>query len=172
MSHFDSCRLTLIWLVHITLNYWPRSFVLCWIGKCNILYQLICRAKRLVFQLSPRDGHVIIVSGCLILTAVNLIILIWMAYITERLVKLCKIYCDIWHQLTWSVCTDGQAGVRYVITKFSLMDSLPNFVTHYAPYNSTFLLFTVKYNDCVSFSFLFPCFFFVKNQIASSVLWN
>ena len=27
--------------------------------------------------LSPRDGHVIIVSGCLILTAVNLIILIY-----------------------------------------------------------------------------------------------
>ena len=33
-------------------------------------------AKRLVFHLSPRDGHVIIVSGCLILTAVNLIVLI------------------------------------------------------------------------------------------------
>ena len=33
-------------------------------------------AKRLVFYLSPRDGHVIIVSGCLILTAVNLIVLI------------------------------------------------------------------------------------------------
>ena len=25
----------------------------------------------MVFHLSPRDGHVIIVSGCLILTAVN-----------------------------------------------------------------------------------------------------
>ena len=34
----------------------------------------------------------IIVSGCLILTAVNLIVLIRKAYITERLVKLCKIY--------------------------------------------------------------------------------
>ena len=49
----------------------------------------------MVFHLSPRDGHVIIVSGCLILTAVNLIVLIRMAYITERLVKLCKMYCDI-----------------------------------------------------------------------------
>ena len=49
-------------------------------------------AKQLVFHLSPRDGHVIIVSGCLILTAVNLIVLIRKAYITERLVKLCKIY--------------------------------------------------------------------------------
>ena len=38
-------------------------------------------AKRLVFHLSPRDGHVIIVSGCLILTAVYLIVLIRMAYI-------------------------------------------------------------------------------------------
>ena len=38
--------------------------------------------------------------------------------------------CDIWHQLTWSVCT---VGVRYVITKFSRMDSLPNFLTHGAP---------------------------------------
>ena len=65
-------------------------------------------AKRLVFYLSPRDGHVIIVSGCLILTAINLIVLIRMAYITKRLVKLCKIYCDIWHRLTWSVCTDGR----------------------------------------------------------------
>ena len=42
-------------------------------------------AKRLVFHLSPRDDHVLIVSGCLILTAVNLIVLIRMAYITERL---------------------------------------------------------------------------------------
>ena len=52
-------------------------------------------AKRLVFHLSPRDGHVIIVSGCLILTAVNLMVLIRVAYINERLVKLGKIYCDI-----------------------------------------------------------------------------
>ena len=27
--------------------------------------------------------------------------------------------------------------------------------------------FTVKCNDSVSFSFLFPCFFFMKDQIAS-----
>ena len=27
----------------------------------------------------------------------------------------------------------GWAGVRYVITKFSRMDSLPNFLTHGAP---------------------------------------
>ena len=34
----------------------------------------------------------IIVSGCLILIAVNLIVLIRMAYITKRLVKLCKTF--------------------------------------------------------------------------------
>ena len=66
-------------------------------------------AKRLVFHPRPRDGHVIIASRCLILTAVNLIVLIRMAYITKRLVKMFKIYCDIWHRLTWSVCTDGRA---------------------------------------------------------------
>ena len=32
---------------------------------------LYVRAKQLVFHLSPRYGHVIIVSGCLILTAVK-----------------------------------------------------------------------------------------------------
>ena len=101
MSHFDSCQLTLIWLANITLNdYQPtdsparRSF---YVELVSVTYYigLYVGAKRLVFHLSPRDGHVIIVSGCLILTAVNLIVLIRMAYKTERLVKLCKIYCDI-----------------------------------------------------------------------------
>ena len=72
----------------------------------------------------------IIVSGCLILTAVNLIVLIRMVYITKRLVKLCKsiVTFDIGlHE----VCV--RVGVRYVITKFSRMDSLPNFLTHGAP---------------------------------------
>ena len=59
------------------------------------IHKLVVEAKRLVFHLSPQDGHVIIVSGCLILTAVNLNVLIRMAYITKRLVKLSKIYCDI-----------------------------------------------------------------------------
>ena len=31
------------------------------------------------------------------------------------------------------VRVDGRAGVRYIITKFSRMDSLPNFLTHGAP---------------------------------------
>ena len=31
------------------------------------------------------------------------------------------------------MCTGGRAGLRYVITKFSRMDSLPNFVTHGGP---------------------------------------
>ena len=79
---------------------------------------------------SDCSGHVIIVSGCLILTAVNLIVLIRMVYITKRLVKLCKIYCDFDIGLN-EVCV--RVGVRYVITKFSRMDSLPNFLTHGAP---------------------------------------
>ena len=72
----------------------------------------------------------IIVSGCLILTAVNLIVLIRMVYITKRLVKLCKIYCDFDIGLNE---VRVRVGVRYVITKFSRMDSLPNFLTHGAP---------------------------------------
>ena len=48
-------------------------------------------AKRLVFHLSPQDGHVIIVSGCLILTAASLIILIHvqMGNITDKVVSSC-----------------------------------------------------------------------------------
>ena len=38
MSHIDSCQSTLIWLTHIVL-------FLCWIGRCNILYQFKCRGK-------------------------------------------------------------------------------------------------------------------------------
>ena len=88
-------------------------------------------AKRLVFHLSPRDGHVTIVSGCLILTAVNVIILIRMAFITGTLVSSCarsSVTFDIGlHEMcVW-------VGVRYVITKFSRMVSLLNFVTHGAP---------------------------------------
>ena len=71
----------------------------------------------------------IIVSGCLTLTAVNLIILIRMAYTAARLVQ------DLLCHLTsaYMKCVYGWAGVRYVITKFSLIDSLPNFFTHDAP---------------------------------------
>ena len=76
-----------------------KPFTLCieFVELVSVTYyiSLYVRAKRLVFHLSPRDGQVIIVSGCLILTAVNLIVLILMAYINKRLVKLCKIYCDI-----------------------------------------------------------------------------
>ena len=103
MSHFDSCQLTLIWLANITLNDCQptdsparRSFVF-FVKLVSVTYNisLYVAAKPLVFHLGPRDGHVIIVSGCLILTAVNLIVLIQVAYLTERLLKFCKIYCDI-----------------------------------------------------------------------------
>ena len=46
-------------------------------------------AKRLVFHLSPQDDHEIMVSGYLILTAVNLTIFIRMGNITDRLVPSC-----------------------------------------------------------------------------------
>ena len=87
-------------------------------------------AKRLVFHLSPRDGHVIIVSGCLIFTDVNLIMLIRMGNITDRLLSSCAR-----SHLTsaYMKCVYGWASVLYVIIKFSRMDSLPNFVTHGAP---------------------------------------
>ena len=115
MSHFDSCQLTLIWLANVTLNDcrpWQPcpAYFRFYVELVSVTYyiSLYIGARRLVFYLSPRDGHVIIVSGCLILTPVNLIVLIRMAYITKRLLKLCKIYCDIWHRLTWSVCTGGR----------------------------------------------------------------
>ena len=68
MSHFDICQLTLIWLAHITTDS-PA------LGKCSFINILVTvlyyisiyvGAKRLAFHLSPRDGHGIIVSGCLI----------------------------------------------------------------------------------------------------------
>ena len=37
------------------------------------------------------------------------------------------------------MCTGGWAGVLYVITKFSLMDSLPTFLTHGAPLRARFV---------------------------------
>ena len=40
----------------------------------------------------------------------------------------------LWHLISaYMKCLYGWAGVRYVMTKFSRMDSLPNFVTHGAP---------------------------------------
>ena len=87
-------------------------------------YQLICRGKRLVFHLSPRDGHVITVSGCLILTAANSSSYGWLTK--------CQFLQDVTFDISLhEVCV--RVGVRYVITKFSRMDSLPNFLTHGAP---------------------------------------
>ena len=95
MSHFDSCQLTLIWLGRITLNYWQptespawRSFVFM-LNCCATYYiSLYAGAKRLVFH-QAREMVVIISSGCLILTAVKLIILVRMAHIIDMLVSRC-----------------------------------------------------------------------------------
>ena len=73
----------------------------------------------------------IIVSGCLILKAVNLIILIRMGNITDKLVSSCARSIGTFDISLHEVCV--RVGVRFVITKFSWMDSLPNFVTHGVP---------------------------------------
>ena len=91
-------------------------------------FSLHVGAERLDFHLSPRDSHVITVSGCLILTAVNLIILIRKGNRTDRLVSSCARSVGTFDIGLHEVCV--QVGVRYVITKFSRMDGLPNFVTH------------------------------------------
>ena len=72
-----------------------------------------------------------IVSGCLILTAVNLIILIPMGNITDRLVSRCARSIVTFDICLHEVCV--RVGVRHVITKFSRMNSLPYFVTHGTP---------------------------------------
>ena len=103
MSHFDSYQLTLICLVHITLNTGSRLTALSgesevsfhlhfYVGKCDILYQLICRGKTTGLSSEPA-----------------------------------KWSCD------YVKCVYGWAGVRYIIAKFSRMDSLPNFLTLGAP---------------------------------------
>ena len=61
----------------------------------------------------------------------NLIILIRMGNITDRLVSRYErfiVTVDICLHKVWL-----RVGLRYVITKFSRMDSLPNFVIHGAP---------------------------------------
>ena len=102
MSHFDSCQLTLIWPAHIVS-------LLCWIGRCDILYQLVCRGKRTGLSSEPTRWSC---DNCQRMSDFescqsnhthtdgqhN-----WQAS-----VKLCKIYCDIWHQLIWGVCTGGR----------------------------------------------------------------
>ena len=91
-------------------------------------------AKQLVFHLIPRDGHVITVSRYLILTAISLVILIRMAYITDRVVSSCArsiVTFDIGLQ---DVCVwMGERTLCLCLYKFSRMDNLPNFVIHGAP---------------------------------------
>ena len=74
--------------------------------------------------MSPRDGHVITVSGGLILTAANSSSYGWLT----KCQFLQHVTVDI---SLHEVCV--RVGVLYVITKFSRMDGLPNFLTHGAP---------------------------------------
>ena len=53
-----------------------------------------------------------------------------------------------------------RVGVRYVITKFSRMDSLPNFLTHGAPQagasRARELRYEAKYREIMSWRTVFP----------------
>ena len=60
MSHFDSYQLNFIWLPHSPAG-----------ESVTYYFSLYVGAKRLVFHLSLRDDYTMVVSGCLILTAVN-----------------------------------------------------------------------------------------------------
>ena len=66
----------------------------------------------------------ITVSGCLILTAANSSSCGWLTK--------CQFLQDVTVDISLhEVCV--RVGVLYVITKFSRMDGLPNFLTHGAP---------------------------------------
>ena len=65
------------------------------------------------------------------MTAVNLIILMRISNITDKLASSCARTIVTFDISLHGVCV--RVGVRYVITKFSRMDSLQNFVTHGAP---------------------------------------
>ena len=55
----------------------------------------------------------------------------------------------------------GRAGVRYVITKFSRMDSLPNFLTHGAPLRAV----RARESSAIKVSFNFHLAFLQLNVI-------
>ena len=86
----------------------------------------------------------ITVSARLILTAVNSSSYGW---ITK-----CQFLQDVMWHLTSAYMKRvyGWVGIRYVITKFSRMDSSPNFLTHGAPlaYARTPLVITNLNNNC------------------------
>ena len=119
MSHFDSCQLTLIWFAHITLNYCQptdgpvrRSFVFIFeLVSVTYYISLYVGAKRLVFSSEPARWSC---DNCRRMSdfgrsqSNHTDHTIRMAYINEKLIKLCKIYCDIWHLSTWIVCTGGR----------------------------------------------------------------
>ena len=65
----------------------------------------------------------------------------------------------LWHLTSaYMKCVYGWAGgracVRYVITKFSRMDSLPNFLTHGAPLRARELLYYLPHNKTDGFLYV------------------
>ena len=108
--------------------------------------------------MSPRDGHVITVSGGLILTAANSSSYGWLTK--------CQFLQDVTVDISLhEVCV--RVGVLYVITKFSRMDDLPNFLTHGAPQARASRARELRYNDNNS-SFMF--IFFWHGPISFSAL--
>ena len=105
---------------------------LCWIGKCDILYQLICRGKTTGLSSEPARWSC---DNCQRMSDFD-------SCQSNRTHtdglhnwKASQVVQDLlWHlTLAYMRCVYGWAGVRYVMTKFSRMDGLPNFVTHGAP---------------------------------------
>ena len=85
-------------------------------------------AKRPVFHPSPRDGHVMFVSGRLILTALNSSLYgwrtVWMAYITYWVMPICTRF-NVTFDIGIHVGVLWVAGVRYVKTKFYCIHRFP-----------------------------------------------
>ena len=80
----------------------------------------------------------IIVSGCLILIAENLIILIRMGNITDKLVSSCARSIVTFDISLREVCVRVGGQAYPTSQPFSRMDSLPNFVTHGAPLSALY----------------------------------
>ena len=74
----------------IYLSLKVRAAMRLTVETIDVLEMQNFTSKRQVFPLSPGDGHVIFVSECLILTAVNSSSYGWLilAYITDRIVSI------------------------------------------------------------------------------------
>ena len=70
-------------------------------------------------------------------------------------------------------CVYGRAGVRYVITKFSRMDSLPNFLIHGAPLRARFARAgaPLKNFHLIDVMSMFPASWYTKmNELCTTII--